>query len=1035
MKKVLLSLVLLTGYHLHSADALGEPPAKRVRIEEKPVTLRLSDGITEIKLSSSLAKAFTLLKNILEDLGESDEAIPVNNGFVTQDTLDQFEAFDSESIVTVEDVLGIINQYSLEQLVKLFLANNFLEFSKVFTMMQDTATKQLADILFEKIIEVLITTKDVNGVESALTFLDQLPNIAEYFKTELYKRAPWVLLHTLQGHTDGIAAIAFSPDGQLIVTVSYDRTAKLWNPLTGKPLHTLQGHDHFIREAIFSPNSKLIATASRDNTAKLWNTQTEKCLRTLEGHTDGLYSVAFSPDGQLIATASGDGTAKVWDVQTGECLHTLQGHTAAVRSVAFSPDGSMIVTVSYDRTAKLWDPLTGKLLHTLQGHDRAVWAVAFSPDGKRVATASRDNTAKLWNTQTGECLRTLEGHTDGLSSVAFSPNGQLIVTISSDKTPKVWDVQTGKLLHTLQHHEGGISLAAFSPNGQLIATASSDKTAKVWDVQTGKLLHTLKGDDDSMILSVAFSPDGQWIVTGLSKNTPKIWINNFAKAGIRSLEQVLQFSMLNVLHIFKTGKMPVEKIPAADSQALQDEKAGQKDSSQKSIYFFGQKEVSIKKGDDGSVSLNFKEEGSKDKIVVVPADLVEKCSYLKDMFELYPNDTEEVSTDRPLTEEAVTLLIDLWGKAKTVEAFIQKLPGYSFAQLVDLWMAIENLDFEYNSEQSVQNLLKEKIGSDFLRLIEQPEPLDPIILAKIQVTMLRPYLTELLYKNKWRLKNTLQGHTNSVVFSPDGQLIATASEDHTVKLWDVPTGQCLHTLEGHTMFVASVAFSSNGQLFATASWDETVKVWDTRTWQLVSTLQGHTNPVDSVAFSPDGGLIVTGSSDKTAKVWCPQSGSLFYTLPFYSDVASVAFSPDGKLIATGLYNRTAKICNSLTGKCLHTLQGHTNIVKSVAFSPDGLTLVTGSSDRTAKEWNALTGELLYTLPVPAEVGSVAFSPDGKLVAIASNNRTVNIWEKNSLKARIASLEQALKLSIQDVLHIFKKGEMPVKKIPAAESKQ
>ena len=473
MKKLLLCLVLLTGSQLHSADALGEPPAKRVRIEEKPVTLRLSDGITEIQLSSSLAEAFTLLENILKDLGESDdEVIPVNNQFVTQETLDQFEAFDSESIVTFEHVLGIINQYSLEQLVRLFLANNFLEFSKEFTM-EDETTKQLADILFEKIIEVLITTEDVSGVESVLALLEQLPNIAKYFKAELYKRAHWVLLHTLKGHANFIRSVAFSPDGQLIATALNDGTAKLWNPQTGQILRTFQGHTEGVSSVAFSPDGQLIATASDDNTAKVWDAQTGQCLRTLEGHTGSVTSVAFSPDGLLIVTGSDDRTAKIWNPQTGQLLRTLQGHTGYVRSVAFSPNGKLIVTGSWDRAAKLWNAQTGELLHTLQGHNRIVRSVAFSPDGKLVATASNDGTVKLWNTLTGELLHTLQGHTGWISSVAFSP-------------------------------------------------------------------------------------DGQSIATALSGYTIKIWIKNLLKARITSLEEALQLSILEVLHIFKTGESIIQ---------------------------------------------------------------------------------------------------------------------------------------------------------------------------------------------------------------------------------------------------------------------------------------------------------------------------------------------------------------------------------------------------------------------------------------------------------------------------------------------
>ncbi|MFS8507148.1 MAG: hypothetical protein LVQ75_03415 [Candidatus Babeliales bacterium] len=552
MKKLLLSLVLLTGYHLHSADALGEPPAKRVRIEEKPVTLRLSDEITEIQLSSSLAKAFTLLENILEDLGESDEAIPVNNGFVTQETLGQFAHLNRSEVNSVEDVLAIINQYPLDKLVKLFLANNFLDFSKVFTMMQDRATKQLADILFEKIIEVLIATEDVNAVGSALTFLDQLPNIAEYFKPELYKRAPWVFLRTLQGHTNGIAAVAFSPDGQLIVTASADGTAKIWNTLTGRLLHTLQGHTSWIPAVAFSPDGQLIATASADGTAKIWNTLTGKLLHTLKGHTGHVYSVAFSPNGQLVVTASQDKTAKLWNAQKGQLLHTLQGHTDWINSVAFSPDGQWIVTASHDRTAKLWNPQTGVCLGTLQGHTDSVLSVAFSPDSLMVVTSSNDRTVKLWNVQTGQCLHTLEGQKYLIHSVAFSPDGQWVVTASRDNTAKLWNAATGICLHTLQGHNNPVFSVAFSPDGQLIVTFSSDGTAKLWNLKTGELLCNVS-IHSSMPTTARLSPDGSMIAVGAIDGTVNILVSNLTKKGV-NLQKALELSLQDLLYLLNTDR-------------------------------------------------------------------------------------------------------------------------------------------------------------------------------------------------------------------------------------------------------------------------------------------------------------------------------------------------------------------------------------------------------------------------------------------------------------------------------------------------
>jgi len=516
MKKLLFGLVLLTGYQLHSADTLGEPTAKQEYTEDI-IRLTLSDGKTEIQLPSSLAKAFTFLGNILEDLGESDDAIQVPNEFVTQETLGQFAGLNRSEVNSVENVLAIINQYSLEQLVGLFLADSFLEFSKEFTM-EDETTKQLADILFEKIIKVLINTEDVNGVESVLPLLEQFPDIAKYFKTELYKRESWFCLYTLQGNGDSINSVAFSPDGQLIATALDNGTAKVWNTLTGD------------------------------------------LLRTLEEHTATVNSVVFSPDGLLIGTGSSDRTAKIWNTLTGDRLHTLQPDSGMIDSVAFSPNGKLFATGSWDNTTQIWDVQTGQLLRTLEGHANWINSVAFSPDSQLVAAGSAEGTVILWNTLTGDLLRRLQGHTSWIKSVVFSPDGQLVATGSWDSTTKIWDAQTGQLLRTLQGHTGTITSVEFSPDGQLIVKGSSDNAAMLFDPQTGQSLHMLQGHT-GWVHSVVLSPDRSMVATGSDDGTAKIWRNKFLKAGIRNLEQALQLSIRDVLYILKTGQIKtVEQI-------------------------------------------------------------------------------------------------------------------------------------------------------------------------------------------------------------------------------------------------------------------------------------------------------------------------------------------------------------------------------------------------------------------------------------------------------------------------------------------
>lgn len=233
----------------------------------------------------------------------------------------------------------------------------------------------------------------------------------------------------------------------------------------------------------------------------------------------------------------------------------------------------------------------------------------------------------------------------------------------------------------------------------------------------------------------------------------------------------------------------------------------------------------------------------------------------------------------------------------------------------------------------------------------------------------------------------------SVAFSPDGVILASGSDDQTIRLWNVSTGECLNTLEGHNNGVRVVAFSPDGKILASGSDDKTVKLWDVATGNCLQTLQGHTDKVRSVAFSSELRILVSGSEDQTIRLWDLATGNCLNTLSGHTDqIWSVALNREGKTLASGGKDQTVRLWEVETGQFLRLLLGHNSGVQSVAFSFDGKTLVSGGDDQTVRLWDVETGQCLKTLQGRIEqVGAVAFSSDGKTLASGCGAKMVRLW--------------------------------------------
>ncbi len=800
------------------------------------------------------------------------------------------------------------------------------------------------------------------------------------------------------GHQGAVFAAAFSPDGRQVVTGGYDKRVLIWQPdtiadvdlrqlvATGQPLapqdsRALEGHAGPVRSVQFSPDGQYVLSGGDDNTMRIWEVLTGRPHAQLKGHSRPVQSCAIAPDGQQIVSGGQEGEIKLWDLVDYKAAPqgvALVGHADAVLAAAFSHDGNRVITAGNDHVARVYQADTGKPVVTLnEGHDFLATRAAYFHDGRRLLTAGGDRTTRIWDAATGSQLQTLE-HTGRNATIAVSRDGRWILTGNSEpdeRAQRTFDTRVQLSLWRVDPegnhaerqmladtafgtgHAALVTALAISPDGLLLFSGDEAGTGKFWHTTTGTLARTLRGHTAG-ITAAHFTPDGKRLLTSSLDGTVAQW-------DVASGQELPAMLVLGDLQRRDAFDMPVIGLAISPD---------------------GQQVATLSEDSPGGtrqciVRLWDIDQGTAAGEVYRGPEALSSIAYTTDGRGLLLAGTLVQSNE---TEGGIVRRFDLVARVEVTA------PGGG-----------PYLDLS-NRHEGIWAALDAPRGAGVLTIGGNGAALWPAGNSDRPELQFKPH----------------SGIT-STAFSASGKFAVTGGSDRRAKIWNISTGLAeLQLPAEHNGPLSSVQFSpAEENLLLTASEDGTVRLWHWPTRKVLHVLHHATDPNEPAAplaavFSPNGNQVLTAGNDSTLRIWNVADGVSVATWRGTAPVHAVAYSRDGQRIIAGFANGEAVVFDAVTHEKLTRYAGHTDIVGAVGFSPDGRRALTGSRDRLVKIWDAeleraepianapgspnsgapTSGKELLTLRYHDQaVTSVGFSSDGRLVLSASLDGTAILW--------------------------------------------
>ncbi len=852
--------------------------------------------------------------------------------------------------------------------------------------------------------------------------------------------------------TRGIAAV--SGDGR-VVAAGYGYTASLWILSLDQPWLKLNHHQSAITKAGFANRGVIAYTLTKAGTLRLWDTANGGMLRK-----ENALDAAISPDGRDMLIAEAD-RLKVMDMATGKERWKTQSLGGRVKTVLYDHEGTHIYGVVANKGLMKWQASNGALATRVQDTEKVGAALAASADGRHLATALGPK-VQLRSAKYGSVEQSFDAdHGAPVEALAFSPNGlwmasgskdgvvvrnlgpgqhkplKLDVSVGvrslsfvpdnqrlgvgfDDGSLQIWHLPSEKRLTHFKAHHGQVASVDFGLGGNVMLSAGEDGTAIVWDMvlaqpaqffevepasqaqvmdrgalplgALGRLGSTDLHHDD-IVVRVAHAPGpSRLLATAAADGTLRLW---HAGSGAFHAEFEGHQGALRHLLFSPDGRRLVG-VDSAGRTLLWDTADGTM------LRLFEDMDVSVVAFDTKGQRLALA--GSGPTIHV---------------WELASNElvAELTRHDKPITG----LSFSPFKNRLASSSLDGTVVVWNLSKVEPIWWAKDMeggaLSVAYSPTKRVLaagagnkrvRRWDTRTGEELEPIVTYTEPQQLFFMSQGQTLL----IGGALYASIWDVQKNLELQTfalpsaqvSHISPDPNGQRVVTASGEHTVRFWDVLSGEERFVVNGHQAPVSAIARSKDGTLLTTGSRDGGIIVWDLSSRAARHVLRGHKGAITDLLFSPTRPLMASSSADGSVCTWSITDGTRKLSFDAHKGaVTGVVFTPDGRSMVTAGADGALVLWNVATGLELARLgqvEG-AQAITSMTVAGNGEDIIYGSADGVIRVWSAVNYKLRATLRGHMEpVNHLVYAPRGNVMASVDTLGRLLIWKMD--KGRVTS---------------------------------